>query len=83
MGFMIRPIRYSFTEIHFAIGISLFKSLGLNGEFNIIFKLLNSLCKITPVEMNGPMGIRTPVSGSEGRKDIQTTSWAQLDYDDY
>jgi len=28
----------------------------------------------SPVEVNEPMGIRTPVSGSEGRKDIQTTS---------
>jgi site-specific recombinase XerD len=27
-----------------------------------------------PRERNGPMGIRTPVSGSEGRKDIQATS---------
>ena len=30
--------------------------------------------QISPVRVNGPMGIRTPVSGSEGRKDIQTTS---------
>jgi hypothetical protein len=28
----------------------------------------------SPEERNGPMGIRTPVSGSEGRKDIQATS---------
>ena len=26
--------------------------------------------------LNGPMGIRTPVTGSEGQQDIQTTLWA-------
>jgi integrase len=36
------------------------------------------LINFSPVEIYGPTGIRTPVSGSEGRQDVQTTSWALL-----
>ena len=32
------------------------------------------LRRFSPVGIDGPTGIRTPVTGSEGRKDIQTTS---------